>query len=517
MRMLAILVILVGTALPATSQHPDVQLSPEDFGYRMLPEARAQRRVSIDVADSQVEASTHSVPALSVVGANLYCSWTEHDTTSRHGLRRWRVKDDSLGTTMYHTLRYFESRVADLGWKEFPHAHTLTSVHTPLASDAAVLFQEEYVAEYEYYRGRSLPPGRTKGMKTRTTIVRPSDMGWKVIEELEGYSITESMTLVYRGGVLANDPGDYTIVAYFDRGDFRPGYYQTIYEKYVIGYPRAGARWSLTSYRLPFETGVTVPIRGQRLLNIQGNRAVLYDTAVAVDTFALATDLTGCRYFSLHGSYFARTGYDGADLYLDVFDEQGIRRYSTAVRRPGGSTEHSVVQSPIDSTIAILYGGDNGVRVTIVRFDGTIWAHNVSLSLTTDFVGTPAGAFIGDTLVAAWTDSRLGVERVFGNYLTPVGIRRPTPASIAPPRPLYLASITIVPNPATDHATLFTDVDLTSARIDIVDLRGIVVHSSTQATDGGRIELDLAGLAPGVYVVHVRDESRRHVARIVVR
>jgi hypothetical protein len=470
--------------------------------------------VILSVPLARDSAPVHVTPALSAVGGDLMCAWTELDTLARHGVRQWTPGSDSIGPVSYHTPKPVSREVA-ASLHDFPGYATFSSALKPLTSDAVVTFQEEYFAMYDSYEGRDRPPSTHYGMNSRTTIVRPGVGGWRVIDDVEGGTIPLARPDAWRASMFEIDPDDGTIVALLNRGDFREG---TLRDQTFVGYSIEGKLWSVTNYYLPFARGVTLPMGGQRLLNIQGMQATLYDTTMALDTFALDANVSAPRYIALYGPYFARTGAVGPDLQIDVFSDRGIRKYSTWIRRPDGSTDYSVVQSGIDSTIAILFGGRNGVRVTLVRFDGTVSFHNVQVSITEDSVTAPVGIFRGDTLAAAWIDMRLGVPRVFGNVRTPVGIQRPVPPSTVPDviESSEDLSISIAPNPATEYATVRLAGIAAPVHLDIVDMRGIIVASSEHTASDGRIEIGLDGIAPGAYIVLVRAQGRRLAAPLTV-
>jgi hypothetical protein len=81
-------------------------------------------------------------------------------------------------------------------------------------------------------------------------------------------------------------------------------------------------------------------------------------------------------------------------------------------------------------------------------------------------------------------------------------------------------SMTLMPNPATDHLTITLDLGTANeGTLDFLDMTGRTIHE--QAVNGGeqQLEFDLPkmGIRSGVYLVRLKDANGQRIARLVVR
>lgn len=66
----------------------------------------------------------------------------------------------------------------------------------------------------------------------------------------------------------------------------------------------------------------------------------------------------------------------------------------------------------------------------------------------------------------------------------------------------------IFPNPAGDHITVALPLELTDARVEIVNMLGEVLYSSTMNTQENTFRLDISDLPDGMYMVNIRTADR---------
>lgn len=80
-------------------------------------------------------------------------------------------------------------------------------------------------------------------------------------------------------------------------------------------------------------------------------------------------------------------------------------------------------------------------------------------------------------------------------------------------------SVSIYPNPATDHAAVEFYLSKTSSlKLQVIDLSGKIVKEISEASASGMIkrDLDLAGMAKGLYFVKIATENGTEVRKITI-
>ncbi len=153
---------------------------------------------------------------------------------------------------------------------------------------------------------------------------------------------------------------------------------------------------------------------------------------------------------------------------------------------------------PVQPTIAVV--GDS-----LVATEGehhTWYVDGVELTNDTSAVLVPqvAGAY--------WATVDLGNGCVFNTDTVMVSLDGLEEADA-------LSSLDVVPNPATDRITVrWNQVSAPALQVDLMDALGRT--SRSVLLRGGRAELDLAGLAPGVHFLRARTASGAVVVRRVV-
>jgi hypothetical protein len=194
-----------------------------------------------------------------------------------------------------------------------------------------------------------------------------------------------------------------------------------------------------------------------------------------------------------------------------------------------------IVESPIDSSIHIIWTADDGIRLT--RFDRYL---NVAVidSLISSGPGklNPAAVFRHDTLFVVWQEERNGPSDIYAttwrarllrgippavhDTTTPSDTLGPPPEPPAPGSPRGAVAITaITPNPADRVATFFIDLaEPGDAVAEILDMTGQVLIRREKTFDvaSGRWDIDISDLASGLYVIAVRTGNGVAMTKLVV-
>ena len=159
------------------------------------------------------------------------------------------------------------------------------------------------------------------------------------------------------------------------------------------------------------------------------------------------------------------------------------------------------------STLALL--GTNLTGTILIRFAGSS-SNTVSNGFVVNAAGTritgvvvPAGAVTGPITV----QNASGTATTVGSFI--VQTATTTAASSA------AAGISISPNPTHGHATLHLPALPGTATLTIFDALGRTLHIQTAAANA-KAELDLIGLAPGLYTVRVQAGGSTATRRLVV-
>ncbi|MBF9142193.1 fibronectin type III domain-containing protein [Hymenobacter properus] len=126
---------------------------------------------------------------------------------------------------------------------------------------------------------------------------------------------------------------------------------------------------------------------------------------------------------------------------------------------------------------------------------------------------TPQYTFTGVSLSTAY---RVCVSSICPGGGTPVACIT-SPAAVLAARPALEAAIGLAPNPASQRATLTLPADWSrpGGEVLIMDVQRVVRRLSLPGT--ARVELDLAGLAPGLYAVQVRTSQGTVAKRLLVQ
>lgn len=280
-----------------------------------------------------------------------------------------------------------------------------------------------------------------------------------------------------------------------------------------------------------------IPIADKEFLAIYpASQQHLKDTVVMEQSFLpqINGKIGYLRYMALRNQRYLRYySMESAPntLLLEIFSHSGTLLDSTSLQFNSLASRVAITQNPADRSIALLYGGAGGAKLTLlserlrVQKDmdaGMIPMQDYPISATRDTVGLVAGIFRNDTLFAVWEDLRNGTPDIYSTaWKTPETMVAP----ILPPPSLAIStnqpiSITAVaPIPCKDQ--LIVQHHLAEGGIvtfDILDDMGRSVKQITKKLPQGVSESHLVtdDLFPGGYAARMRSQHGEAIIRFLV-
>jgi hypothetical protein len=234
-------------------------------------------------------------------------------------------------------------------------------------------------------------------------------------------------------------------------------------------------------------------------------------TTIAEYTFT--TSGPDARYQRLRGPYFLRffwTDASGSELALELYTIGGELIATTNIHLLSRSGDWMAVQNPSDSSLTIVYGDSSGVHATYLDKRLKVLGANINVSATRQPIGNPAAVWRNDTLFAVWQDNRNGNADIYGNW-----IKRVAMLSTVPATPQTAPEFTLQPNPARDRVRV-TLPSSQGAELEVVDMLGKVVQTTTVSEGRSAVDVHLDGLSAGVYLVRYRSANNALLLRPLV-
>lgn len=218
-------------------------------------------------------------------------------------------------------------------------------------------------------------------------------------------------------------------------------------------------------------------------------------------------------------------------VQLEVFSHSGKLLDSTSLQLGVPLPRIAIAQNPTDRSLALLYGGAGGAKLTLLserlRVQQNIDAGNLPLqdspiSATRDTVGLVAGVFRNDTLFAVWEDLRNGASDIYGTgWQVPATmtapILPPPAAAIAPTQAVVITAV--APIPCNDQLTVQHHLSEGGmATFSIMDEMGKIVKQFSKKLPQGLSESTLAtdDLFPGTYAVKISSQHGASIMRFLV-
>ena len=256
-----------------------------------------------------------------------------------------------------------------------------------------------------------------------------------------------------------------------------------------------------------------------------------------VDSFDVERELWSRTPFRrLYGPRFLNITVSDSllDARLEIFSLRGVREVGGVMQGSRGYRDPVIVESPIDSSIHIIWTADDGIRLT--RLDRYL---NIAVrdSLISSGPGklNPAAVFRHDTLFVVWQEERNGPSDIYATTWTAPLLRGTPPrvedTSSSPdtPEPLPTTAVTghtamvaisaITPNPADQIATLFIELaEPADAVAEILDMTGQVLIRRQKRfdRDSGRWDIDISDLTSGLYIIAVHADGDVALTKLLV-
>ena len=110
-------------------------------------------------------------------------------------------------------------------------------------------------------------------------------------------------------------------------------------------------------------------------------------------------------------------GHIGDPVTLDLYDRNGVALHKTALPPISAPFPPYIVQNPADSGIAILYGGNGGVKMVTLDKELNVVDSTSVISATRGKTGRVVAAFKGDSLYVVWEDFRNPTADIYGRVV----------------------------------------------------------------------------------------------------
>lgn len=247
--------------------------------------------------------------------------------------------------------------------------------------------------------------------------------------------------------------------------------------------------------------------------------------------------LLGDRFLRIHAAQPV-TGLSANDLYLhsdkpssntlavvadslvvvELYDIDGGLLAATTIKAPTRYYDFSVMQVRRDSSILIVWGSDNGIRLTVLGSNLQMRERDILISHTEKKAVEPAIVLEDTVLHLVWADYRNPGADIYGTSWSLPAWLRSIPGREGGNR---IAVGRALPTPSHDRAAIpFTAPAAGPLSVALVDPLGRRVRLETREdipAGDGTLELDLRGVAPGIYTVVLTGSDGAHgSARIVV-
>lgn len=290
-------------------------------------------------------------------------------------------------------------------------------------------------------------------------------------------------------------------------------------------------------YGLSDSMRAIIPIAGKEFLAVYpASQQHLKDSVVIKQVFLppMQGKVDYQRYLGLRNKRYLRyysTQSAPNTLQMEIFSHGGKLLDSTSIQLSIPASHVAIVQNPTDLSLALLYGGTGGAKLTLLserlRIQQNMNAdnallHDYPISATRDTVGLVAGIFRNDTLFAVWEDFRNGKPDIYGtgwkvpeNMVAP--IMQPPSLAIAVNQPIIITAV--APLPCNDQLTVQHQLaEAGMVMFDILDEIGKNVKHIIKTLPQGLSEsyLTIDDLPPGVYILRIGSEKGESTIRFLI-
>jgi hypothetical protein len=483
---------------------------------------------------SQKRPASHLLPGLSPSSRGVTCTWRELDGANvRDVLAPCNPFRNAVGFSTPYDLKPADTRSDPpygAVWGTISSKTTTDYSAVPLAGDWAIVFNHTFISDVQVLISSSPPRLETTSVRgSQYVLTHVIDGKWQTLDNIGSRDGNQLASPGEHGSAIACDP---------DSGFIALMLYSTL-----RGYRRDGSHWDVempkglvtqwgSIIRRPFLVMGTA-----RYMVFDSSHAYYVNANRVIDSFNIPTiDRLHPRYFKLLGGYFARTSWDAVDstkFRIELRDTLGTLMQEATFARPTNTSDYTLVQSRGDSTIAILFGGDNGVHASVMSWDFSTVIADTLMSRTTGRVAHPAGLFIDDALAIVWEDYRDSVSRIYGT-MRPIKVRSINGESpdLPPVRAAYGSHVhdyrtlygqvpILYPNPTEGMLNVAIDLkSIDGAQLDIFNSTGELVFQRHLFTghSGWHMEtVDIGELPVGLYIARLSHLNGIIVEKIVKR
>ncbi len=446
----------------------------------------------------------------------LVCTWREADTAIHDVQGRWDLQGDTIRDRIVYLP---PPRVEFDGGLREPER---------ISQDSNRAFPGNVGLAYNYttegigvmYRSEKDPQRLERVSTSRYAFARPGEAGWKNLDKIvkAGSWIGNPQDVKWTGSIIGCDPDSSTIAVLIRKYEHRQFRSYSLYS-----YHPAGLSWTLDVLPGVHEKTTIIPMGTRTYIAIDSARSLLVREGKIAGSLSLSqAGRMDAKYHKVYGPRFARTSWDADDttrFHVEIFDTLGNRLHAAAITMRSKTDDYMLLPFRADSSFVILFGGDRGVRGTVLRKDLTPVVVDTLLSATAGRVSHPAGAFRGDTLFLVWEDYRGNVSRIYGTYHSGSWL----PSSVEE-EPRISASdddaAFIYPNPAGDDMTITAySGNGNGILYDMSDVLGReILRGRIGEGEIGELStmVDISAVPPGTYIVRVWNNGRAR-AQVVIK
>lgn len=204
-------------------------------------------------------------------------------------------------------------------------------------------------------------------------------------------------------------------------------------------------------------------------------------------------------------------------VVFELYDTGGTLLAAATIKAPTRYYDFSILQARRDSSILIVWGSDNGIRLTVLGSNLQMRERDILISHTERKAVEPAIVLEDTVLHVVWADYRNPGADIYGTSWPLPAWLRSSPGKEG----VGIAVGRALPTPSHDRAAIqFTAPVAGPLSVALVDALGRRVRLETREdipAGDGTLELDLRGVAPGIYTVVLAGSDGAHGSgRIVV-
>ncbi|MEP7217692.1 MAG: T9SS type A sorting domain-containing protein [Bacteroidota bacterium] len=261
-----------------------------------------------------------------------------------------------------------------------------------------------------------------------------------------------------------------------------------------------------------FQTFLPVSDREYLELDDRGIHHVREDSLISNVS---AGRLTDARFIGLEDLRILKYSVDGGRIFATMISSRNnsLHAYQSPVISPL-PVDLFVLENPSDSGIAMVYGGTDGIRVTMLDKFLNPLRENIQVSREGDSAVHPVAAFRGDSIYIAWEDYRNGASDIYGTILPAVTANASVDTNEGFSAGKSYMMIT-VPNPASSMVIISVrSTARQSISISIVDMRGEIRAGKVLQQGERTARFDISMLPNGVYIAAAESEYGK-LARMI--